>query len=195
MIYIDHNLGAYSEKDLQDMLPELSEERIEKISRLACFEDRLRSAVAFLLLKRGLQIEYGNRFNKIPRWDYGSFGKPYLADYPEIHFNLSHCEKVVVCAISSTPIGIDVETIKIFDEDLARYITSDQEFDDIMKAPDPALAFTILWTKKESFCKLTGKGLDSRESIIGIIDSCKARFQTQVNIHSGYVMSTCQMDY
>lgn len=191
MIYLDDNLAAYSEDDLKSMLCDISEERVEKISRLHGFGEKLRSALAYLILKEGLKLEYGSRFDKMPLWEYGPYGKPRLAGHPDIHFNLSHCEKAVACVISSDPVGIDVETIGPFDEELARYISSQREFEVIMMSPDPALAFTTLWTKKESYCKLTGHGLDSRESIIGILNSGRAIFNTQINTHARYVMTVC----
>lgn len=41
----------------------------------------------------------------------GQHGKPYLRDYPGIHFNISHCEGLVACAFSDTETGVDVERI------------------------------------------------------------------------------------
>ena len=42
----------------------------------------------------------------------GQHGKPYLRDYPGIHFNISHCEGLVACAFSDTETGVDVERIR-----------------------------------------------------------------------------------
>ena len=36
-------------------------------------------------------------------------GKPYLAKEPDIHFNLSHSGEWAVCAISSSPVGVDIQ--------------------------------------------------------------------------------------
>ena len=43
----------------------------------------------------------------------GEFGKPYLRDFPELHFNVSHSGTKMVLAIShEMPVGIDIEQIK-----------------------------------------------------------------------------------
>lgn len=38
-------------------------------------------------------------------------GKPYLVNYPQLHFSLSHSDEVVMCAISDGPVGCDVERV------------------------------------------------------------------------------------
>ena len=40
-------------------------------------------------------------------------GKPFLKDYPHIHFNISHCSGMVACGFSSGPLGLDLEKVKI----------------------------------------------------------------------------------
>ncbi len=43
---------------------------------------------------------------------YGEQGKPYLPDYPELHFNMSHTAELLVIAIDQHPIGIDIELMR-----------------------------------------------------------------------------------
>ena len=40
------------------------------------------------------------------------FSKPLLLGYENIHFDLSHCGHWIVCAVSDSPIGIDIEKIE-----------------------------------------------------------------------------------
>ena len=40
-----------------------------------------------------------------------SYGKPYLSDYPEFHFNVSHSCKYLVVLVSNQPVGVDIEKI------------------------------------------------------------------------------------
>lgn len=148
------------------------------------------SSIARKLLLRGLKNEFG--IKEMPKWEYSEFGKPYFRDHPNLHFNLSHCNRAVVCAIDKNPIGIDVEIIHKFDEELARYISTYKEFETIIKSPDPSLSFTILWTKKESFMKLTGKGLSTRQEIQDCLFNNSSRFFTSVNETGGYVITSCQ---
>lgn len=40
---------------------------------------------------------------------YHTSGKPYLTDYPQIHFNLSHSAGYILCSISDREIGCDIQ--------------------------------------------------------------------------------------
>lgn len=160
------------------------EELREKVSQ------KQQSIIGKKLLLKGLEYEYG--ISLLPRIILGEFGKPFFIDYPKIHFNISHCDKAVACILSSHPVGIDVECIKELDIDLAKYISSEEEFNKIITSLNPALAFTKLWTEKESYCKLTGQGLDSRDVIRDILKNNPSKFNTIINETGGYVVTSCQ---
>ena len=74
--------------------------------------------------------------------------KPVLRDFPDIHFNLSHCHSGVLCVID-----------RELDPNLCRHCFSDNEISDIYHFQDPCLAFTRMWTMKEAALKLTGEGI------------------------------------
>ena len=57
-----------------------------------------------------LSQEYGINENVV--LSEGSCGKPYLSNYPFVHFNLSHCDKGVACMISDSAVGIDITSVK-----------------------------------------------------------------------------------
>ena len=96
----------------------------------------------------------------------GQHGKPYLRDYPGIHFNISHCEGLVACAFSDTETGVDVERIrevkekvipKVFDraeqELLFSYKAEKEKYEEI---------FYRFWTLKESYVKRSGQGMTAK---------------------------------
>lgn len=84
-------------------------------------------------------------------------GKPYLARYPGVQFNLSHSGPWGVCALSGAPVGVDVELPRPLKYDLARRFFTQAE--QIYLAQRPQREFFRLWTRKESFIKALGKGL------------------------------------
>ena len=143
--------------DEQMALDYVSEERRKKASAMKSAKSRRLSLAAYLLLRQGLREEYG--IKEAPTLMVADGGKPYLRDWPYIHFNLSHCPKCVACAISREPIGIDVETIRPYKTDLASRVLSQDEIRKVASDPDPALSFTRFWTMKESLVKLSGTGL------------------------------------
>lgn len=86
-------------------------------------------------------------------------GKPSLAAYPDIHFNLSHSGTLAVCAVSDRPVGVDTEALAPFLPDVASLCFQPGEMDWLSHQPDTGLAFTRLWTRKESWLKYLGTGL------------------------------------
>jgi 4'-phosphopantetheinyl transferase len=91
-------------------------------------------------------------------------GKPYLSDYPELAFNLSHSADRVMVAIGwNCRLGIDMEICKqrinlsglvdkCFAEEESAYWT---QLPEIQKNE----AFYRFWTRKEAFVKATGHGI------------------------------------
>lgn len=190
MIYLFENPGQITEDLLTRMLRVLPAERSGKALTYRRTIDQKQSAAAGLLLIRGLQHEYGIR--GFPAISYGKCGKPYLARYPEIHFNISHCRSAAACAVSGTNAGIDAECVEPFDESLARKIGNDREFTSMLAADRPDIAFTVLWTVKESILKFTGEGLcDDIRDVMNLADvSCHSRIGEAAG--GLYVLSVCQ---
>lgn len=91
-------------------------------------------------------------------------GKPYLKEFPELKFNLSHSENRGLCAITlNTPVGVDLECIakpiKINYLAIAKRFFSDSEFQALTLSLSPEKLFYQLWTRKEAYIKLQGKKL------------------------------------
>ena len=90
---------------------------------------------------------------------YGNNGKPRLAHHPDIHFNLSHSGTMAACAVADKAVGVDVERPRRVDDALVRRVLTAEEQSWLAGQPDREAAFIRLWTRKESFLKLTGQGL------------------------------------
>lgn len=154
MIYI---LDHFDDFDLEAALPLLSIQRREQVLRYKFEAGRKQSAAAYRLLQQALQQEYGITIP--PEFQYEEGGKPILSGYPTIHFNLSHCKEAAVCAVSSEPIGIDVESIRSYNPSLARYTMNEDEVAAITQSTHPDRSFIRLWTQKEALVKLSGTGI------------------------------------
>lgn len=99
------------------------------------------------------------------------YGKAYISNHENIHFNLSHSGKIVLCAISDREVGADVEIIDPeIDLNIARHYFYNSEYENIMNAENRQEEFFKYWVLKESYMKYTGLGmnlkLDSFEIII-----------------------------
>ena len=165
MIYINDDLDAFSIQKTEECIENLPLQRREKALKFRHELGRKQCVLAYLLLCNGLKSEYG--ITEMPDFEYGEHGKPSIIGHPDIHFNLSHCKTAVACAISDTPIGIDIESIRDAKESVIRYAMNDDEARQILSSSNPALEFTKLWTMKESVLKLTGEGInDNMKSVL-----------------------------
>ena len=81
------------------------------------------------LLRRALRERYGIecREGRPPELVEGAHGKPYLKEYPQIHFNISHCMGLAVLAIGDCTVGIDAECVRPYREPLLKRVLSDAE--------------------------------------------------------------------
>ena len=78
---------------------------------------------------------------------------------PGLHFNLSHSGNYAVCAVSEQEVGIDIQEIRDPRESLVKYCCTDNERKRILESSHSAAVFTVVWSWKEAFMKMTGQGL------------------------------------
>lgn len=186
MVYIDEDIWGF---DLDAALAAISAQRRDYALKFRHELGRRQCVLAYLLLKRGLFVEYGLDVN--PEFTFGDHGKPVLKDFPGIHFSLSHCREAVVCALSDRPVGIDVESVGRYNDGVVCYSMNDDEQRLIAAAEQPALAFARLWTMKEASVKLTGEGLQT--GIKDILTDNRFRFTTVVDPRQRFVYSVCSL--
>ncbi len=89
----------------------------------------------------------------------GEFGKPYLVGFPDAHFNISHSGKYIICAVSDTPVGVDVEEIRQFNPKVAKRFFSKKVQKSLLDSGNKDRDFTCEWVKLEANLKRLGVGL------------------------------------
>lgn len=94
-----------------------------------------------------------------PLLEYAENGKPFLKNYSDLHFNISHCRTHIALALSHSPVGIDVESLRRVSPSLIKRVCSDEEQHIISQSSDPDMEFLRLWTRKEAYLKYTGTGI------------------------------------
>ena len=100
--------------------------------------------------------------NKTIEFNVNGYGKPFLKGNYGLHFNVSHSEDWIVCAIDNEPVGIDIEKVRPVNLlEIAAQLFSDEEYKTlIVKSPEDRQRFFFdLWTLKESYIKAVGAGL------------------------------------
>ncbi|WP_405268194.1 4'-phosphopantetheinyl transferase family protein [Methanobrevibacter sp.] len=143
--------------DLKKTYCLVSQIRKEKIDFYRFEKDKKLSAGAYLLLKKLLDEK--NITNPIFKTE--KYGKAYISNHDNIHFNLSHSGKIVLCAISDMEVGVDVEYIDSeIDLNIAKNYFYNREYESIMKSDNPSDEFFRYWVLKESYMKYTGLGMN-----------------------------------
>ena len=129
--------------------------RKEKIQKIRPEAEKKRSVGAGLLVNRFCS-ECGYLPEQIR---YGKYGKPCLEEPDAPAFNLSHSGKYAVLAYekdSTEEIGIDIQEVRQLSSHMANRILCTREMEQGAVTDRQVLR---LWTIKEAFAKMTGRGL------------------------------------
>lgn len=157
MIYITENTDRLDKSFLERSQNLLSSQRMEHIGQYALESDRINGTAAYLLLRYGLEKEYG--ITEKPFFEYRERGKPYWKGHGDIYFNMSHCKNAVVCIISDKNTAVDIMDIRRISSGTIRRICTEEEKKLILSSAQPDRDFIKIWTRKECYSKFDGRGL------------------------------------
>lgn len=191
-VLVRTDISQLSEHELQQAINALPEWRRELALKFKFPLGKAECACSYLLLCQALREEYG--ITTQPHFDIGEHGKPSLREYPDIHFNMSHCRAGIAVAVSNMPVGIDIECLgRLIDKNgslnmsLAEYVLSSEELAQVVDG-DSDLEFTKFWTQKESLVKLIGTGIeDDLKQILSLHP--EVTIDTSVSLEHGYALS------
>lgn len=162
MIYVCEYDGSADDDGLWerahlDSLPLAFSEKRTEGSRWQKQRERI---LAWLLLEKALGKEFGISVAEL-KVERQKWGKPYSSAHPGIYFNLSHCRNACACMAGREDAGIDVEQIFPYRKPLEKKICHAQELQILEMLPqmERERQLRYLWSMKESFVKLDGRGL------------------------------------
>lgn len=146
-----------SEKAIETYIGRVSPERKARIETTKRAETKAALLGAGLLLDEVLKKSCGLSDIELERNEHG---KPSLKNHPELHFNLSHSGDVAILTVSDTECGVDIESTQRPHEAIgvANRFFSRNEYAAMMLSANPNEAFCRLWTLRESYVKMRGKG-------------------------------------
>lgn len=162
----------FSKTELQQLYLRLSPSRKARIDRLRREKDKLRSLAAELLVYRLLETHYGISSAQLHCKDNG---QPYLSDC-QLRVSISHCGEALACAVSDSPVGIDIERIRPMDLRICRhtcvpeeleYLLANKQIPELGECSDPDILrrFFEIWTAKEAYYKKCGTGITDLKGI------------------------------
>ena len=132
-----------------------SPDRLQRVQRFRR-EDALRCLAAGALLRYAAAAHNITEFTLAEN----PWGKPYLENQPDFHFNLTHSGQFAAVAWGRAELGIDLEPLQLRSSihSLAqRYFTVPEQ--KYLFSGDSQRRFYEIWTAKESYLKYLGTGL------------------------------------
>ena len=183
MIAIFDDMAQITEEEILRLLPLVSDERREEALKYKHLFGQFACLKSYVMLRELLeQMGLTHPFH----FGYNEHGKPFLKDYPKVHFNLSHCKNGIAVVVSDQPVGIDIESYRQVSDSLLKYTMNEEEQHLIHESDDPIRTFTEYWTKKEAVFKLRGTGIthDLHELLQG-----DEQVETSVNPEKQYAFS------
>lgn len=140
-------------KDLSFLEDLLSTVRYQKMKRYYFHKDRNLCMLSFILIRFALYQEY--HICDIPNIMLSDNQKPVFKNLP-LHFNLSHCERGILCALDVAPVGVDIQNETAWLSDLLVDVLTKNESAIVKREPKE---FWRFWTLKEAYGKYHGKGI------------------------------------
>lgn len=160
--------------------------RIKRLPR----EKAVPALYAQLLLHKVLQAEVRLPAESL-KFGVSELGKPYLKNLPEVQFNYSHTDSAVALALSSAPVGVDVERIRHVRKGLTErfFAQSEREYAETSEIGRDERLIEI-WTKKEAYVKLLGIGLSFPLQAFSVLEEPLASTIKTYKIDGNY-LSVC----
>lgn len=194
MIYIGAvDISPVDDEAYRKLYALASQERRQRADRYLRQEDALRCIIADGSLRYALRQTLGTDRVSLART---ASGKPFIPEQENFHFNLSHSGRWVVIAWSDRPLGIDVETVLMdgSKEKLAQrfFHPDEQTYLFSVSGDDRAKRFYEIWTKKESYLKYLGTGINRPLDSFSVFDALDAKFHSQ--LLEGAVLTLCAQE-
>ena len=138
------------EIDFDDLMMSslLNDEDKEKINNYSHQETKKEKVVSTYLIRK-----------YIGEYQINQFGKPISSN---IYFNVSHSKGFVVFVMDDEPVGIDIELVRDYKEELKQFVTNKEEKNYIKND----INFYEIWTNKESLLKCVGTGIGCRMNCV-----------------------------
>lgn len=147
----------------------LCEQRRNKILRCKSSNDQARAMTAGLLIRYALS-EAGLDYERL-KFGTTKYGKLLIQNVLNCYINVTHAGGYAACVVAEHPIGIDMEDAGRFEvktkeqrqklKRIAKRCCTEEElaYLENVKEQEAGQAFTRIWTRKESYSKLKGLGM------------------------------------
>ncbi len=188
----EYNFGKLSMEN-EKLRAILSDWRYKRTSVISNPIAKKVSLFAGLFFQKILLEEYGISKESI-EIKINENGKPELLVGPK--FSLSHSGRYIALVFSDSAVGVDIEhksdndgriARRMFAENEKRFIEDDSEISDYYS--DKKGRFLFIWTRKESYLKMTGEGITVPLYSFDVLNMTGVTFETEKI--DDYIISVC----
>ena len=168
MKYYKYNINEMTDALFERYVGMMSPERREKTLKKARREDRLLSVAGEMLVRRAVSEALGICEEAVPLCSDGR-GAPTL-DGTGLFVSIAHSGNYAVCALSDTPVGIDIEEVRPMCGRVATgtFSVRENEYlgaDGYELSGDTLVRFFEIWTAKEAYAKMTREGISLKSTV------------------------------
>ncbi|MDR0404875.1 MAG: 4'-phosphopantetheinyl transferase superfamily protein [Oscillospiraceae bacterium] len=184
---------------VHDFFKYISKEKRDKLNLFKSDADYNRSLCAEIIVRQFF-IESFSLNNAEIHMNYDKLGKPYIENFPNTHFSISHSGNYIIVAFSSELVGADIEIIKDFNYNkIANRYFENSEKNYVFGAKSIASLkrFYNIWTIKESYTKLQGVGLTKGFNYFSVEKSQHSTNEFNVydkNLNKQYLAKSYELD-
>lgn len=189
MLKIYHyDISGMSDEEFEKMYLASDKNRQAKADKLKK-DPAKKLSIASGELARRIIAEKFNIDKEDVRFRVDKSGKPYIEGI-DVNFSISHSGTIALCAIADAPVGVDIEKIRDVDLSVAKKHFAPDEQDYVFeKLGLSKQRFFEVWTRKEAYVKMIGKGISYFPEFSTMGD---ARITTHVR--NKYIISVITME-
>ena len=173
-LYLFDQYEQLSERFISHALQFLPENRRVRALKYRRKIDRWNCVITYLMLQYGLRECFDITSFELA---FGEHGKPYLLEYPHVHFSISHCDTGCAVAVSTQPVGLDIQDARPFSWDVAKRVCCKCELDELRRCSEQEQLFAKMWAVKESYGKMIGTGILYKMKNFCTIENCMSPLQ------------------
>ena len=156
--FYHYDISGMSDEEFEKMYLASDKNRKAKADKLKKDPAKKLSIAAGELVRKAIADKFNIDKNDV-RFRVDKGGKPYIEGL-DVNFSISHSGTIALCAIADSPVGVDIEKIRDIDLSVAKKHFAPDEQDYVLeKMSLSRQRFFEIWTRKEAYVKMLGKGI------------------------------------
>lgn len=188
-VYLFCGEGRALPEEAVSLLPEWRRQRHDRLRREESRRESLHAGLLYAYALRQWGVDPEQPVIFLPA------GKPVLAERQDVFFSLSHSGEWAMCALSSQPVGADIQRRRAVKNTMARrFHPQEQAWLETISTQAWEAEFFRLWTRKEAWVKVVSEGDMLSLSAVDVIHPAPGLQFQDYALPGGYHAAVCALD-